>query len=469
MRYFCCFVTTLWAVTLLLFTCAEAQTLAFPGAEGFGRFAKGGRGGRVIEVTNLNDSGPGSLRNALEATGARIVVFRVGGTITLNSDIEINHPFITIAGQTAPGDGIVIRDAVGATGDNTINIQASEVIMRFLRVRPGVAGVGSRGILIQRPEFPAENSLTNNIVIDHCSVSWVWDDNINPWGSPVRDVTIQWTITSESLNGCGAGCGGRGLLLGSGATRISVHHNLFAHNHQRSPLSKGGDVDIRNNVIYNFGGISGQSTVIRSRDGVTRANIIGNYYKWGPTGETLDDNEIRLKNDGFDSSSSVYLEDNLAELTNGTVEAATVVEQEGGFPINSSPFNFGSVTTTSATQALDKVLSKVGAWLPIRDAVDTRIINEVINGTGRLIKTENEVGGYPIYQSGTAPADTDHDGMPDAWETQNGLNPNSAADGPQDSDGDGYTNVEEYLNSLVTGSGHGNSPPTPPTNLVVGG
>ena len=433
---------------------------AFPGAWGGGMFATGGRGGRVIAVTNLNDRGPGSLRAALEAEGPRIVVFRVAGTIELESNINIDHPDITVAGQSAPGDGICIAH-------QSLNINTSNVILRHLRVRRGrpEGGQGSDNI---------GGNPVGQIIIDHCSTSWGMDENLSLYrymqpkadGSAtklaVKNLTIQWSISSEALNAKNHAFGGTW-----GGEDATFHHNLFACNTARNPsIGMSGEFDFRNNVLFNWGH--------RSMDGgdeTSLVNVIANYYKPGPaTKADMVSTMVRIESRSQYSPGSAlaaggwfpkaaprpgkwYVAGNVVEGHDdvtadnwrgmrGPVELARV----------NTPFEGWPVAQQTARDAYAAVLAKAGATLPRRDPVDARVIDMVRTGrvgagTG-IIKDPREVGGFPVltFDPATVPADTDGDGMPDAWETKHGLDPASAADGAQDADGDGYTNVEEFLN-----------------------
>jgi len=246
---------------------------AFPGAEGFGANSIGGRGGTVIEVTNLNNSGPGSLRAAVEASGPRIVVFRVSGTIILKTGLTILNPYITIAGQTAPGGGITLRND-RSNGAPTLDIRTHDVIIRYIRMRTGPGGDDSL-LIYTSPAY--------NVMIDHISASWGVDENVNIWGN-VRDVTIQWSIISEGLKNSthpegDPGGHSMGFLVGSGSRNISFHHNVLAHNDARNPKWDGSHeqavYDFVNNVIYNWGAYA---TAV---SGNAKTNVVGNYYKRG--------------------------------------------------------------------------------------------------------------------------------------------------------------------------------------------
>jgi hypothetical protein len=425
---------------------ALAQQLAFPGADGAGRHSLGGRGGKVYEVVNLNDSGAGSLRAAVEATGARIVVFRVSGNIALKSKLSIKNPNITIAGQSAPGDGICLKD-------HNLIIRADHVVVRYIRVRPGDnANVELDAITVTEGE---------NIIVDHCSTSWAVDETLSVTGDNLDKVTIQWSIISESLN-CSVhskGCHGYGSLVrGSQGHQFSFHHNLYAHHKARLPrpgnyLPKAQDpkglyFDFRNNVVYDWGGsYAGYNS---DSDSVTRMNFVGNYFVSGPSSS---------KAAAFGESCTKSLAHFAGNYMNGKKPSDpwSLVVFSSGFSSaqiaaykQSSPIAMAPVSTEDGAVAYPKVLNTAGASFPARDAVDKRIVTQIKQKTGKLIDDESDVGGWPALSSGTPPKDSDHDGMPDAWETARGLDPKSAADGPKDRDGDGYTNIEEYLNCLVT-------------------
>lgn len=427
--------------------CPNGKQVAFPGAEGFGRCAQGGRGGRVIEVTNLNDSGPGSLRECAEAeSGPRTCVFRVSGTITLTTkDIVVTNPYLTIAGQTAPGDGVALKDA-------GLAIKADHVIVRHLRVRPGLAqltrtGQNVNGIMIQSNEGAA----VHDIILDHCSVSWGSDDLIYVvYGTD--NVTIQWSIISEALE-C-AQCGGKGLLLD--AKSVTVHHSLYAHIYIRWPQISKGNLDFVNNVKYNGNGTDAQ---IGPFYGPILANMVGNYSKDGPNAMSSNLRYAEFRTAGqlpYSASSGLYVEDNIGRYWDGrggilygtaSPHRAIIWGDNGGIPVQNQRFPYPPVTTTSAQQAYTDVLNRVGA-LP-RDNADARVIADVRNGTGMWLADPLQVGGWPVLNPSTPPVDTDHDGMPDEWESSHGLNLVSASDGPADANHDGFTNFEEYLHSLT--------------------
>jgi len=415
---------------------------AFPGAWGAGMFATGGRGGKVIAVVNLNDDGPGSLRAAVETAGPRIVVFRVSGTIDLQSDLVIRHSNLTLAGQTAPGDGICLkRFPLKIDG-------ANDVVVRFLRVRPGdESGRRHDGIEVRKAE---------NIIIDHCSVSWTIDEAVNTWHW-TKNLTVQWCLIAEALDrpfggephGYGASWGGE---------NCSYHHNLLANCAGRNPSIAGQDrertinMDHRCSVIYNWRH--------RTCDGKPmQVNVVNNYYKSGPATNA----NVRRRIVRIDDTQSAYGYPSIWFVEGNTVEGAPGISGDnwqGGVHFQGkaceadnrrrSPFPVRPVPTQDATAAYALVLRHVGACLPRRDPVDTRIVREVETGAptfgNGIIDTPREVGGWPELTSVAAPSDSDGDGMPDDWESAHRFNPNDPADGALDSDKDGYTNIEEYLN-----------------------
>ena len=438
------------AVLALLFSAlvlaeedAGRRTPAFPGAEGFGALTPGGRGGRVIEVSNLNTKGPGSLQAACEAAGPRIVVFRVSGIIP--SRVSIREPFITIAGQSAPGDGICIRGC--------LNVNADNVIVRYLRLRPGDHPLGTNPE--ERDCFSVRG---NNVIIDHCSASWGVDENTSVYG-PYDNVTVQWCITSEALYDSihPKGPHGMGMILGCASeARISVHHNLFAHNYGRNPLiaarSKGAPVyDIRNNVCY------ARFPAIVHVAGHPRVNLIGHtikrgvpgpYLKWTRWFGIVAGNPVYAEH----GPGEVFVKDNVWPANpKGEGDPWAIVNRPGRPPIKgfkrlAEPAPAAAVTTQPVAEAYESVLKYAGCILPVRDVVDDRIVAEVRAGTGGIIDSQDYVGGWPAYANAAPSPDADHDAMPDAWEKRYGFDPNSPTDGPQDRDGDGYTNVEEFLN-----------------------
>ncbi len=412
-----------------------AQPLAFPGAEGFGAQSVGGRYGQVIEVTNLDDSGPGSLRAAVEAIGPRIVVFRIGGTIELLKGLTIDNPYITIAGQTAVGEGIILKNHP-SNKKATIYSNTHDVIIRYIRSRPG-------------PSLEATKSLDAlrisgyRVIVDHCSFSWATDEVVSTWRD-ARDISIQWCIIAEGLNNSThlEGSHSKGLLIkGAGNERISIHHNLFAHSEARNPrINSGGIVDVVNNVIYNCR-LTGST--VGSKYAVGQVNYVGNYLKHGPN--TASDYLVSTKGGGSNGF-ELYIEGNISpRRQTADLDERLVVKSRSRRWVVETPHAALPVTTTTALEAYHQVLSKAGATLPARDAIDTRIVADVLNGTGNIIDDPSDVGGW----QSNPPVDADHDGMSDAWESQFGFNPSNPADGNGDADNDGYTNVEEYLNGTI--------------------
>ena len=435
-----------------------AQLPAFPGAEGLGSATIGGRGGQIIEVTNLNDNGPGSFREAVETAGPRIVIFRTGGIIQLESSIEITEPLITIAGQTAPGDGIMFRDA-------DIKIQTNDVILRGIRVRIGDENQASDwdGILIQ-----AREGEVFNVIVDHCSVSWSIDEALSTIGSGggIHDITFSWNIVSEALHNShhSDGSHSKGMLLSKNdVSLVSVHHNLFAHNDDRNPkIGLDVSAEVVSNVVYNFR--SGTRL-----DPGAHANVIGNLYKVG-----LDTEETQLGMptrgvsiaplDGFPDIQA-YVLNNIGPGRETNTGDEWLITNGDDAQVHRSfdpvaAFTPSGITSEPIEDLMDVLLDNVGALAPHRDLVDERVIQSVIDCDGRIIDSQDDVGGWPTMNEGTAPADTDGDGMPDTWENDHGLDLNDPSDGNTDRLGDGYTNVEEYINSLFDTNFVTNSPPT---------
>lgn len=439
---------------------AEPKPLpAFPGAEGFGAETRGGRGGKIIEVTNLDDSGPGSFRAACEAKGPRIVVFRTGGTIEVMSTIRISEPFATIAGQTAPGGGILLKANPGYDGA-VLNVTSHDVVVRGLRIRRGPTG--KKGCCGDGLSIHNNDSPPHRIVIDRCSISWSTDENLDSWYA-TSDITIQWCLIAEALHDSSheKGPHSKGTLIGSEAKRISYHHNLLAHNVARNPqfTNDEGPDHIVNNVIYNWMYFGGQFSKAEPR--APKINLIGNTYQAGPD-TRLDRYEVTLSK--FPEDEPVfYLRDNIGphrpdssgdewalvgDSSPGLgedwmrVPASKKIQRQEPWPASPVP-----ITIHPAKKAYELVLAQAGATAPKRDAVDLRVINDVQMKTGRCIDDPSDVGGWPTIETGEPPVDTDHDGMPDEWETKRKLDPGNPDDGNKLAPS-GYTWVEEYLNSL---------------------
>ncbi len=463
-------------VSVICMIKVDADTPAFPGAEGFARYTTtGGRGGKVYHVTKLTDDGSkGTLRYAVRKSGVRTVVFDVSGTIELESDLVISYPNITIAGQTAPGDGICLKNY-------SLKIDADNVIIRFIRCRMGEASQDNRDAM--------EGQNQQNVIIDHCSMSFSTDECASFYDN--TQFTMQWCLIAESLKASVHEKGNHGYGGIWGGKKASFHHNILAHHDSRNPRMCGSRysnepdkelVDFRNNVIYNWGntnsGYAGEGGSY---------NFVNNYYKPGPATKKSIVARIFAPNadDGSNSQplgvwGRFYVAGNYVDGTctyenvqkGAEMIAATNADNWNGIHpdtrnadlpadgIKSSvPFDSGSITTHSAAAAYEKVLAYAGASYR-RDAQDTRIVEEIKNGeytykgsvTGLygIIDKTSDVGGWPVLNSATPDEDSDEDGIPDVWETANGLDPEDDADcNSLWSDGSGYTALEVYMHSLV--------------------
>ena len=435
---------------------------AFPGAEGYGKVATGGRGGKVIKVTNLNDSGTGSLRAAITTSGARIIVFEVSGNIILLSKLQINIGDVTIAGQTAPGDGICIQNY-------EMNVNASNVIIRYLRFRMGDLTKNEQDALWGRYQ--------QNLIIDHCSMSWSIDECSSFYAN--KNFTMQWCMLSESLNKSFHEKDDHGYGAIWGGTNATFHHNLLASHNSRNARFDGGNrtgtgsspfgidkVDYRNNVIYNWG----SNSAYGGENG--EYNIVANYYKAGPGTATSKKSrimEISMETDltkyapGY---GKFYIADNYVD-GNATVTANNWSGGvDAGSGLGTTNYNLAKQITAftaepipvhTAVQAYNAVLLYGGASFK-RDAVDTRIMGEVKNGTVTfngsktgfkgIIDSQTDVGGWPVLTQTAVLKDTDGDGMPDDWETANKLDPTKANANGRDLSS-AYDNIEVYINSIV--------------------
>jgi len=444
-------VLVLW--TLLCGTTAYAQTPAFPGAEGHGAYTTGGRGGAVIEVTNLENSGIGSLRQALNATGPRTIVFRVSGTIELLGNLTIKNGDVTIAGQTAPGEGICLKNY-------PLVIDADNVIIRYIRCRLGDEMGTESDAMSGRNQ--------KNIIIDHCSMSWSVDEAASFYDN--ENFTLQWCIISESLYHSLHGKGNHGYGGIWGGMNASFHHNLLAHHTSRNPRFCGSRyhgqpereiVDFRNNVLYNWGGNSAYGGEQGNH------NMVNNYYKWGPATSSSKKNRIVNPSDapGTSPMSQWFVEGNYVDgFPDITADNWAGGVQPDGTGLNSlraaEPFPTGDIVTQTPEDAYRDVLLYAGAILPVRDEIDERIVNETSSRTAQygasygankgIIDTPSDVGGWVKLSSLEPPADTDVDGMPDEWEDEKGLDKNDPSDRNLRNDL-GYTNLEVYLNSIVAG------------------
>jgi pectate lyase len=439
---------------------SAARIPAFPGAEGAGAWTAGGRGGDVRVVSNLNDGGPGSFRAAVEATGPRIVVFGVAGLITLETPLEINQPFLTIAGQTAPGDGVCVRG-------QSVHINTHDVIIRYMRFR--------RGNLKVRDDALGGNPV-GNVIIDHVSASWGLDENLSLYRYmlpskdggpdkklPTENLTIQWSISSEALDRYHHAFGGTW-----GGQNCSFHHNLFACNTGRNPsIGMGGQFDFRNNVLFNW-----KHRTIDGGDASSRVNVVANYFKPGPA---TTDPDLRRRICKVESRSQQYEFPGVGKwyVAGNVVDGDSKVTADnwaGGVQYSEDqvikgklvpkgtekearafePFPAATVATESAQEAFAHVLAHAGASLPRRDPVDLRVIESIRNGRPAsgdgILDSPADVGGWPEYRAGEVLRDADADGMPDDWETRHSLDPRNPSDSKSDSDADGYTAVEEYLN-----------------------
>ncbi len=421
-----------WSFT----TRPEGPVMAFPGAEGFGADTIGGRGGTVIKVTNRNDDGAGSFREACEASGPRIVVFEVSGTISLSEGIDITDPYITIAGQTSPG-GICIKNW-------PLEVRSHDIVIRHMRFRPGTGG-GGTDVRVEAVHNRGEGGAFYNVILDHCSMSWATDENVD-MGGDATDLTLQRCIISEGLYEAGfEGHHSCGFLDNNGNTDITIHHCIFAHNDERNPRIHGGLVDFRNNIVYDFHSWCGSIGHYGGGNAIY-LNWVGNYVKNGPEGSTKYSVGLRGDNECY---LGVYVDDNIGPYRpDGTGDEWLVVNNPDlADEQATSPYDVPSVTTDSVFDVYDDVLADCGATLPQQDSVDERIIDDVLNGTGGFIDNPSEVGGWPNLSGGSPPTDSDDDGMPDDWETARGLNPD-VDDSAGDRDSDGYTNIEEYINGI---------------------
>ena len=466
----------------------QASIPAFPGAEGGGAFSFGGRGGKVYVVTSLADSGPGTLRHACEQGGARTIVFNVAGIIRLKSPLIIRAPYITIAGQTAPGDGVCVAG-------ESIWINTHDVVIRYMRFRRGETNVGRRDDAIG-------GNPIGNIMIDHVSASWGLDENMSMYRHMYNDstgtkeeklgtvnLTIQNSIFSEALDTWNHAFGS--TLGGENATFM---RNLWANNAGRNPsIGWNGLFNFANNVVFNW--------VHRSTDGgdyKATYNIINNYYKPGPLTPLNEPISYRILKPESGRSKLPYVVFGRAHVQGNIVDGNAKVTADnwnGGIQVEGKdgelmdyneakpyfaamkvdkPFPMAPVSILPAPQAYNYVLNNAGASLPKRDPVDTRVIEQVRTGKivtpknvklpatqfkhrrlpidsykGGIITDISQVGGYPEYK-GKPYKDSDNDGMPDDWETKNGLNPNDASDASIDKNNDGYTSIEDFLNSVVS-------------------
>lgn len=442
----------------------QGQQLAFPGAEGFGKYATGGRGGQVVAVTNLNDSGVGSFRWALEQYPGEplTVVFAVSGIIELQSKIQIKRSNLTIAGQTAPGDGICLKNQSLILNGASSKGNHGNIIIRYIRSRPG--GTLKTGLY----GFDMENC--HDVIVDHCSFSWANEECAAMYDT--KNTTVQWCIVSEGLYEAGHMKGHRSYGGVWGGQYASYHHNLIAHLNNRAIRFNGARahdtialIDYRNNVIYNWGNANAAyGGEVNIAGGVSQVNIVNNYYKPGPaTSSDLKFVHASYQKENSKGTGEWFVDGNIMEgdklLTKKNKIGVDL--QEAGYPknaISKTAFPVSvALSVETAKESYEKVLKYAGAIFPKRDATDERVVNETRTGTASgkgsfgkpgIIDNVFVVGGWAQYQSLPAPVDTDNDGMPDAWETKKGLNPNNASDRNK-VDASGYTMLEIYLNELV--------------------
>ncbi|MFN8307025.1 MAG: pectate lyase [Ferruginibacter sp.] len=444
-------------------TTASGSPLAFPGAEGFGKYATGGRGGKIFIVTNLHDKGPGSFREAAEAKGKRMIVFAVSGTIHLETKLSIRGD-ATIAGQTAPGDGICLAD-------NSVSLGGDNIIVRYMRFRMGDKYQKGGMVDGNGGDDAFGGTRRKNIIIDHCSMSWSTDEVFSIYAGD--STTLQWNIISEPLNysyhfeagdkdyehhGFGGIWGG---------LHLSAHHNLFAHCNNRNPRFNGIRhtptelVDYRNNVIYNWG----INTIYAGEGG--SYNIVNNYFKYGPN--TNAGVRYRIVNPGRDEKIGFgkwYVNGNYVDEAKdvtannwlGIHMSNKGTEEDKKNTVTSEPHAAEQLPVQSAVDAFAQVLEWAGASFR-RDTMDSRIINDVKNRTGNFVDVqggfphgteyERTVNAWPALQSLPAPADADKDGMPDEWERKNKLNPQDPNDASVVSLHSYFTNLEVYINGLA--------------------
>lgn len=428
---------------------SEISLPSFPGASGFGSTTPGGRGGAVVQVTTLADAGAGSLRAALEGSGPRIVVFRVTGAITLTSPISVRNPYLTVAGQSAPGDGITVRGA-------PLLIRTHDVVLRHLRLRPGSSTPVNPEKLDGLTLLDTDRNDVHDVVIDHVSATWSVDENLGAWYGP-RDITVQWSLLAEGLahsthlkdNGSCCDLHSMGSLIGPGTRRLSMHHNVFAHNNGRNPHLLGGvQGELVNNLVFDWGYAATEIEPLRGR---SRVDVVGNVFI---PGETSYPSPRGVTIFGPVQDALVYLRDNLGPRrptgTEPEWDIAWLDRVERSDIRSVSRVAAGSGLVPQPASTLEgTLLPGVGASRPVRDAIDARIITSIVDRISGLVDSPSQVGGYLTVAPATPPGDGDKDGMADEWEISVGLDPSDADDRNDDRDADGYTNVEEYLNSLA--------------------
>jgi pectate lyase len=485
---------------VLLTPCAltsRTRTPAFPGAQGGGAASVGGRGGSVCEVTNLSDSGRNSFRDCLTRSGPRTVVFRVAGTIWLRSGIYIVAPYITIAGQTAPGGGIMLGGKQMNT-DSMIYVETHDVVVRYIRVRVGTGPGHGGGPFAGVVGFFVGNADVYNVMLDHVSISW-WDNKpfivYANYGPGIHNLTVQWSMNNEGLAPSATRPGSQSVCGGAGTNNADpvnaafrdddYHHNFFSNCSHRVLETAQATMHYVNNIHYNWSYFATETLGAQSSD------IIGNLWKAGPLTRGAQAYEMHFSDGAggaappnFVGPPSVYLFGNKGPNQSNPLgdqwAAANQITCYQCAPVGPVPLSWRRSTplptqehpitaddvnnlenmlfpTVGASQRLDCK----GNWVPNRDAVDTRLINEYRAGTGIIPTSETQVGGFPSIDHGTACVDSDHDGIPDAWEIAHGLNPKDPSDGPK-LNRDGYTNLEHFLNGGSPGrTHHSNRRPQP--------
>ncbi|MGQ1890971.1 pectate lyase family protein [Thermophagus sp. OGC60D27] len=435
-----------------------SETKAFPTAEGYGRYTKGGREGKTIYVTTLKDAKePGTLRYALEVeSGPRTVVFKVSGIIELNTVIKITEPYVTIAGQTAPGSGITLKNA-------GIQIETHDVIMRNFRIRPG--DDTNTGLVPTERDalFVYKNRDCHNIMIDQMSFTWGIDENVD-FSTGSRNITIQRSIIAEGLSHSlhNEGEHSKGLLMLNNLHEISIIKNLFAHNMNRNPLisSNSQDIHVVNNLIYNWGpikpGYGTHTQIFKDERPINDAVIYRNFYRKGRTSSDLP--LFRTGNWYLVDGSTFFIDENYID-DNGDVNPIKKVSSSyisypefyASFMVDAPPSRWDSNydDILKINEVEDYVLKNVGARYPILDNVDARIIEETRTYSGDFVDSPDDRGGYPSQFQGDVPQDSDEDGIPDKWEIAKGLDPNSSQDAKEYTISSYYTNLEMYINELA--------------------
>lgn len=433
--------------------------IAFPGAEGFGKFAVGGRGGKILVVSNLNDAGPGSFREAAQQKTKRIIVFAVAGTIHLESPLQIEGN-VTIAGHSAPGEGICIAD-------HPVRLKGNQIILRYMRFRMGDKYQSQKGMVDGSGGDDAlSGSKNNQLIIDHCSMSWSTDEVMSVYGGD--STTLQWNVIAEPLNYSyhfetgdkdweNHGYGGIW-----GGAHLSAHHNLFAHCVSRNPRFNGTRlgakeelVDFQNNVVYNW-----QNKAIYGGE-FGKYNIVNNYFKPGPStkpsaaGNFLDPSKTDVLPYGHYFVDGNMIEGNRA-VNRDNMLGVTAMSVSGVY-INQAHAVI-KLPQEDADKAYQSIINKGGASL-LRDAVDEKIIKDMLYGKGKIIDVqggfphgtayEKSKSAWPALKASVSPIDIDADGIPDEWERSHGLNPNDAADAAKVGLHQYFTNIEVYLNSLL--------------------